>query len=202
MQPLRRPGLGLQGRADGHRATTTGYLYLVPRWYSAHNARREVASMIEIIAAITLSLILIGGLVGVFLLARTSRTPLEQAASEEQDDLASVREEVRRLRREVAAARSQHPRSTLMDMADAINRIVQPLVAAYDSAVLHVPLIDMALGKRIKVRLLSGRVVTFSLPPKTKAGARFRFRGGGEGGRDLHLTVLVPKTQETNSHGA
>lgn len=49
---------------------------------------------------------------------------------------------------------------------------------------------DLALGKRVQVRLPSGKDVVFSLPAQTKSGTKFRFRRGGEDGRDLYLEVL------------
>lgn len=107
----------------------------------------------------------------------------------EDADLASVNAEVVKLRAEIKELRRTRRRSsTFMDMADAINRITNP-PANYDEASLEVPLMDMALGKVVKVRLLSGKEVSFRLPAKTKSGTKFRFRRGGEDGRDLHLTV-------------
>lgn len=104
-------------------------------------------------------------------------------------DLASVNAEVVKLRSEIKELRRTRRRSsTLMDMADALNRIANP-PATYDEASLEVPLMDLALGKVVKVRLLSGKEFSFRLPAKTKSGTKFRFRRGGEDGRDLHLTV-------------
>lgn len=92
----------------------------------------------------------------------------------------AFREEVAKLRAEVRELR--------MDMADALNRLSNP-PPTYDEASLEVPLMDLALGKVVKVRLLNDKDVEFRLPAKTKSGTRFRFRRGGEEGRDLHLTV-------------
>lgn len=95
----------------------------------------------------------------------------------------AFREEVAKLRAEV---RELH--STLLDMADALNRLANP-PPTYDEASLEVPLMDLAFGKIVKVRLLNGKEAEFRLPAKTKSGTKFRFRRGGEDGRDLHLTV-------------
>lgn len=101
----------------------------------------------------------------------------------------AFREEVAKLRAEVRELRSSRARrSTFMDMADALNRLSNP-PPTYDEASLEVPLMDLALGKVVKVRLLNDKDVEFRLPAKTKSGTRFRFRRGGEEGRDLHLTV-------------
>lgn len=98
-------------------------------------------------------------------------------------------EEVAKLRAEVRELRSYRARrSTFMDMADALNRLGNP-PPTYDEASLEIPLMDLALGKIVKVRLLSGKEAEFRLPAKTKSGTKFRFRRGGEDGRDLHLTV-------------
>lgn len=47
----------------------------------------------------------------------------------------------------------------------------------------------LALGKVINLNLLNGKEVAFRLPSRTKSGTKFRFRKGGEKGRDLHLIV-------------
>lgn len=96
--------------------------------------------------------------------------------SETATDLTSVNAEVAKLRAEV------------QDMADALNRLANP-PPTYDEASLEVPVMDLALGKLVKVRLLNGKEAEFRLPAKTKSGTQFRFRRGGEEGRDLHLTV-------------
>lgn len=98
--------------------------------------------------------------------------------------------EVRKLRAEILELKRRQPtrQSVFMDMADALNRLDNP-PANYDEASLEVPLMDLALGKVVKVRLPSGKEVSFRLPAKTKSGTKFRFRRGGEDGRDLHLTV-------------
>ena len=117
------------------------------------------------------------------------------ADSETETDLTSVNAEVAKLRAEVRELRrARKPSSTFMDMADALNRITNP-PATYDEASLEVPLMDLALGKVVKVRLLSGKEVSFRLPAKTKSGTKFRFRRGGEEGRDLHLTVQATPTE-------
>ena len=106
------------------------------------------------------------------------------------------REEVAKLRAEVRELRSTRKRrSTFMDMADALNRLSNP-PPTYDEASLEVPIMDLALGKIVKVRLLNGKEAEFRLPAKTKSGTKFRFRRGGEDGRDLHLTVRA--TPEKN----
>ena len=47
--------------------------------------------------------------------------------------------------------------------------------------------------------LLNDKDVEFRLPAKTKSGTRFRFRRGGEEGRDLHLTVrATPEKSDGN----
>lgn len=117
------------------------------------------------------------------------------ADSETETDLTSVNAEVAKLRAEVRELRrARKPSSTFADMADALNRLDNP-PANYDEASLEVPLMDLALGKVVKVRLLSGKEVSFRLPAKTKSGTKFRFRRGGEEGRDLHLTVqATPET--------
>lgn len=105
------------------------------------------------------------------------------------------REEVAKLRAEVREIRSTRKRrSTFMDMADALNRLSNP-PPTYEAS-LEVPLMDLALGKIVKVRLLNGKEAEFRLPAKTKSGTKFRFRRGGEDGRDLHLTVRA--TPEKN----
>lgn len=73
-------------------------------------------------------------------------------------------------------------------MADAMSRLKRPSTD-YDEATLAVPLIDLALGKVINLNLLNGKEVAFRLPSRTKSGTKFRFRKGGEKGRDLHLIV-------------
>lgn len=100
--------------------------------------------------------------------------------------------EVRKLRAEIRELKRRQPasQSVFMDMADVLNRLDNPPVH-YDEASLEVPLMDLALGKVVKVRLLSGKEVSFRLPAKTKSGTKFRFRRGGDEGRDLHLTVLA-----------
>lgn len=50
--------------------------------------------------------------------------------------------------------------------------------------------LDLAFGNRVSVKLLNGKDVVFTVPPKTGNGAIFRFKGGGKDGRDLHLKVL------------
>ena len=103
--------------------------------------------------------------------------------------------EVRKLRAEILELKRRQPtrQSVFMDMADALNRLDNP--PNYDEASLEVPLMDLALGKVVKVRLPSGKEVSFRLPAKTKSGTKFRFRRGGEYGRDLHLTVqATPET--------
>ncbi len=109
--------------------------------------------------------------------------------SETATDLTSVNAEVAKLRAEVQdLRRARRPSSTFMDMADALNRLANP-PPTYDEASLEVPVMDLALGKLVKVRLLNGKEAEFRLPAKTKSGTKFRFRRGGEEGRDLHLTV-------------
>ena len=101
----------------------------------------------------------------------------------------AFREEVDKLRAEVRELRSTRKRrSTFMDMADALNRLSDP-PPTYDEAALEVPIMDLALGKIVRVRLLNGKEAEFRLPARTKSGTKFRFRRGGEDGRDLHLTV-------------
>ena len=117
--------------------------------------------------------------------------------SETATDLTSVNAEVAKLRAEVQdLRRARRPSSTFMDMADALNRLSNP-PPTYDEASLEVPLMDLALGKVVQVRLLNDKDVEFRLPAKTKSGTRFRFRRGGEEGRDLHLTVRA--TPETSN---
>ena len=131
-----------------------------------------------------------------FVFARMLEGPATTREVHSEDtDLASVNAEVVKLRAEIKELRrTRRPSSTFMDMADALNRITNP-PATYDEASLEVPLMDLALGKVVKVRLLSGKEVSFRLPAKTKSGTKFRFRRGGEDGRDLHLTVqATPET--------
>lgn len=115
------------------------------------------------------------------------------------DDAAPIgfHDEVKKLRAEIREIKRCQPvrQSVFMDMADALNRLNNP-PTNYDEASLEVPLMDLALGKVVKVRLLSGKEVSFRLPAKTKSGTKFRFRRGGEEGRDLHLTVRA--TLETS----
>lgn len=105
-------------------------------------------------------------------------------------EVARLHAEVRELRQ-----RPKPQRSVFMEMADAINHMSQR--PTYDEARLDVPVMDLALGKKIKFRLLSGNEATFTLPAKTKSGTKFRFRGGGENGRDLYVEVRALITTET-----
>lgn len=142
----------------------------------------NVVDMMMII--VTLALVAAG--------AALVRAHLHRIEREDSGDSASVefREEVAKLRAEVRELKLRKParQSTFMDMADALNRLANP-PATYDEASLEVPLMDLALGKVLKVRLLSGKEAKFRLPAKTRSGTTFRFRRGGEEGRDLHLTV-------------
>ena len=84
-------------------------------------------------------------------------------------------------------------------MADALNRLRSARLP-HDDAVLRLPIMDLALGKRVQVRLPSGKDVVFSLPAQTKSGTKFRFKRGGEDGRDLHIEVLAME-QDVVGHG-
>lgn len=110
---------------------------------------------------------------------------------------AAFHEEVEKLRAEVRELRRTRKRqSTFMDMADALNRLANP-PPTYDEASVEFPVMDLALGKVVNVRLLNGKEATFRLPAKTKSGTKFRFRRGGEEGRDLHLTVrAIPEKSD------
>ncbi len=121
-------------------------------------------------------------------------------------DATALEVEVSKLRAEVGALRSGTAKrvadevrrrrpSTFMDMADALNRLKCPPLI-YDEAVLRMSPDAMTLGKRVQVRLLSGKEVVFSLPAQTKSGTKFRFRRGGEDGRDLHLEVQSNDTEQ------
>lgn len=107
----------------------------------------------------------------------------------------SIHEAVTRLRADVRELRRSVRSSGFADMADAITRLKRSSTN-YDEATLVVPLIDLALGKVINLNLLNGKEVAFRLPSRTKSGTKFRFRKGGENGRDLHLIVRAtnPKT--------
>lgn len=110
-------------------------------------------------------------------------------------DSAEIHAKVRKLQAEIREIkRRPAAQSVFMDMADALNRLDNP-PSNYDEASLEVPLMDLALGKVVKVRLLSGKEVSFRLPAKTKSGTKFRFRRGGEEGRDLHLTVQATQVE-------
>lgn len=148
-------------------------------------------STADIIAIIIVGTCSVVTMAFVFLRMLEGRQQDRKGADDATDpELVSVNAEVAKLRAEVSELRRRKPlrQSTFMDMADALNRIANPPVN-YDEASLEVPLMDMALGKVVKVRLLSGKEVSFRLPAKTKSGTKFRFRRGGEEGRDLHLTV-------------
>lgn len=111
-------------------------------------------------------------------------------SSDLQEEVKKIRAEVRDLRARATptTARKRERQSVFMDMADALNRLSDP-PPNYDEACLEVPVMDLALGKRLKVLLPNKREVEFRLPARTKSGTKFRFRREGEDGRDLHLTV-------------
>ena len=56
-----------------------------------------------------------------------------------------------------------------------------------------------AILRATQVRLPSGKDVAFSLPAQTKSGTKFRFKRGGEDGRDLHIEVLA--MEQDMGHG-
>lgn len=122
--------------------------------------------------------------------SRSRRPPATNCRDDESsDERAAIYEEVKKIRAEVRDLRRKRERqSVFMDMADALNRLSDP-PPNYDEACLEVPVMDLALGKRLKVLLPNKREVEFRLPARTKSGTKFRFRRGGEDGRDLHLTV-------------
>ena len=105
-----------------------------------------------------------------FVFARMLEGPATTREVHSEDtDLASVNAEVVKLRAEIKELRrTRRPSSTFMDMADALNRITNP-PATYDEASLEVPLMDLALGKVVKVRLLSGKEVSFIFRPRPRA---------------------------------
>ena len=134
-------------------------------------------SAIEIIVIMMMS----SGLtvVVIALVLRSSRPRLGARPDAALEEVARLRAEIRRHRRP----------STFADMADALNRLRSARLP-HDDAVLRLPIMDLALGKRVQVRLPSGKDVAFSLPAQTKSGTKFRFKRGGEDGRDLYLEVL------------
>ena len=135
-----------------------------------------------VMVIVVLSLVAAGAAILRAHIRHVDREYRDSAPTELEEEVAKLRAEVRELRS------TRKRRSTFMDMADALNRLSNP-PPTYDEASLEVPLMDLALGKVVKVRLLNDKDVEFRLPAKTKSGTRFRFRRGGEEGRDLHLTV-------------
>ncbi len=135
-----------------------------------------------VMVIVVLSLVAAGAAILRAHIRQVDREYRNSAPAEFQEEVAKLRAEVRELRR------TRKRSSTFMDMADALNRLANP-PPTYDEASLEVPVMDLALGKLVKVRLLNGKEAEFRLPAKTKSGTKFRFRRGGEEGRDLHLTV-------------
>jgi hypothetical protein len=151
---------------------------------------RGAVTAVEIMAVI-----LVGALALIALLWAVVRFVPSSLRGEEPvlPDEAGIREDVAKLRADVRELRrSARGTSVFMEMADALKHLSTPTA---DEATLEVPVMDMALGKVVKLNLPNGKEVAFRLPRKTKSGTKFRFRRGGEAGRDLHLTVRAsPET--------
>lgn len=147
-----------------------------------------------VIAVITVTVAALGVILWVCYKHPRDQAPSDGSAYTASAGLA-LEKEVSQLRAELRAVRSRKSNNTFMDMADALNRIRWPSMT-YDEAVLRLPVMDLALGRSVRVRLLNGKAVEFALPSGTKSGTKFRFRRGGVNGRDLHLEVMACEGQD------
>lgn len=152
----------------------------------------------SVVEILTIAMTACGMVTGVTALVLHLRRPRFSASP---GDAAALEDEVSKLRAEVGALRSMTAKrvadevrrrpSTFMDMAEALNHLkLRWPTPTHDESVLRLPARDLDLGKRVRVRLLNGKEAEFTLPAQTRSGTKFRFRGGGEDGRDLHLEVL------------
>jgi hypothetical protein len=148
-------------------------------------------SVVEILAIAMTACGMVAGVTAIVLHLRRPRF------SASPGDVVALEGEVSKLRAEVGALRSGTAKlvadevrrrpSTFMEMADAMNRLRHPI--AYDEAMIHLRVLDMAFGKRVSIKLLNGKDVVFAVPPKTGNGTIFPVQGWRQDSRDLHLEV-------------